>query len=492
MLKISATHSNAQWPRPQPSVYEGYPFHALIVTRGTRGDVQPFIALARGLAEMKGWMVTICTEMSFKEFVKQNANVQRGCIRFRPSGGNTAARIDTRLAKWAMQSKSELMQATMLARSEAEFFDSEPALMHWAAMMRPQVIIFGFTMASLAHMASEYLRIPILGFVLQPTCLPSETYPAIVPIDTHFLPGLDRLEALSTSHEVQKALKGLMESNPLQETLNTKRRRWGLDPLQHGSIWEVLQYTNIPIVVPIQEQCFGGKPRDWGPRTMLTDFIFLRKGGVPKLEDRVERFLSNAKAAGRPVVVMAFSSMPVSRSDIMEIACTIATKARSRPCVMALVGSQGDEHLGKSHTTKINKLKDEGSLLEEKGAPFGELFPRVDFVIIHGGLGTTAEALRAGIPCMATGVLLMDQRFWGRRIAELNVGPEPVHIHSFLQHCVPICDQALNKHGVWATEARGLAARIQGKSEDGVKENVDAIVELLSRSIKNFDHRPLY
>jgi sterol 3beta-glucosyltransferase len=80
-----------------------YPKHVMILTRGTRGDVQPYIALARGLAELQGWMVTICTELSFKSFVKSNANVQRGCIRFRPSGGDTAARIDTKIAKWAMQ-----------------------------------------------------------------------------------------------------------------------------------------------------------------------------------------------------------------------------------------------------------------------------------------------------------------------------------------------------------------------------------------------------
>jgi hypothetical protein len=44
-----------------------YPKHVMMMTRGTRGDVQPFIALARGLAQLHGWLVTIVTEMNMKE-----------------------------------------------------------------------------------------------------------------------------------------------------------------------------------------------------------------------------------------------------------------------------------------------------------------------------------------------------------------------------------------------------------------------------------------
>lgn len=55
----------------------------------------------------------------------------------------------------------------------------------------------------------------------------------------------------------------------------------------------------------------------------------------------------------------------------------------------------------------------------------------MDTIIVHGGLGTTAEALRVGVPVIITGVLLMDQRFWGKRVNDLGVGPEPTHISSF-------------------------------------------------------------
>lgn len=53
-----------------------YPKHAMLVTRGTQGDVQPFVALARGLAELNGWLVTIVTENPFRDFVEANSDVR--------------------------------------------------------------------------------------------------------------------------------------------------------------------------------------------------------------------------------------------------------------------------------------------------------------------------------------------------------------------------------------------------------------------------------
>ena len=95
--------------------------------------LQPFVALARGLAQELGWLVTICSEPGFKDFVVKNSFVSRGAIQFVSCGGDTAMRIDSPFAKWAMQNKSEFMQAAILARSEREFFSSEPIIFHWAS-----------------------------------------------------------------------------------------------------------------------------------------------------------------------------------------------------------------------------------------------------------------------------------------------------------------------------------------------------------------------
>ena len=57
--------------------------------------------------------------------------------------------------------------------------------------------------------------------------------------------------------------------------------------------------------------------------------------------------------------------------------------------------------------------------------PFSWLFPRVAAVVHHGGAGTTAFGLRAGVPSIVI-PFFADQPFWGHRIAKLGVGPKPI------------------------------------------------------------------
>ena len=75
----------------------------------------------------------------------------------------------------------------------------------------------------------------------------------------------------------------------------------------------------------------------------------------------------------------------------------------------------------------------------------------MDCNIIHGGLGTTAEAMRAGKPIIVTGILLMDQRFWAHQVAELGVSPGSCHISDFDKHCVDWVDDALNPDKGWTS-----------------------------------------
>ena len=58
-------------------------------------------------------------------------------------------------------------------------------------------------------------------------------------------------------------------------------------------------------------------------------------------------------------------------------------------------------------------------------APHSWLFPRMAAVVHHGGAGTTAEGLRAGVPAVIV-PFVFDQPFWGARVKALGLGPEPI------------------------------------------------------------------
>jgi len=464
----------AGWPLPKAVKYPPTATRVLIITRGTRGDIQPFIALARGLANMLGWLVTVCTELNCKAFVKSNADVSNGAVRFLPSGGDTSAHINTAVSRWAINSKSEFMQAMMLARSEIEFFDSAPVIIHWARTLKPHLCIYGFTLPNIAMMISELLRIPIIGFILQPSVIPSHDTVAVESINSHFLCCFDKVEEQVTGHTVQSWLKWSQENAPALSSINSVRAHYSLPPLRMNS-YEALQKHNMPIVIPINPFCFGPRPEDWADNTVFTDFIFLRQENkVAKLDRTFSEFIAAAKASKSPIVLLAFSSMPIPRTTILDIAVKIVEQCAQMPRVIAMVGGdQAKEPLEDELDGKVRILKDSLKLLEANNAPFGALFPHMSLLIIHGGLGTTAEAIRSGLPVIVTGVLLFDQRFWGRRVAALNLGPEPSHFDDFKDECVAQVEKCLSPE--WMERCREVAKQAQGHTEDGVEENVLAI-----------------
>jgi len=351
-LHVSVLKVPSKWPAPKPSQFDSsmmdrskYPKHVMIITRGTRGDVQPYCALARGLANTLGWCVTICTELRYKDFILKSAEgLKSGAIRYRPSGGDTHSRIDKPIARWAMQHQSELMQLAMLARSEREFFASEPVFYLWTELLKPDAIIYGFTMVNIAMILSEKFQIPAVGFVLQPTSIPSRHYPPVASIDTHFLSYFDLIERKAANHDFLQAFKMWMEDDPFFAPLSAMRERRGLRPFKGNGKSEtfslLLKQKSAPIVIPINEIAFGGRPSDWPASIALTDFIFLQGDVVPRLSKEIQDFIQRAKEAGEPVIAMTFSSMPVSRGDIIQSALRIVNECVSKPRVIALSGSK--------------------------------------------------------------------------------------------------------------------------------------------------------
>ena len=109
----------------------------MLITRGTRGDVQPFVALARGLILYHDCDVVLVTELTWRNFAldaMKDLNLPVGRLRFRPCGGDTAKRVNSDLSRAFLSfgQKSVAIQALVFSRSEVEFFESEGCFYHWA------------------------------------------------------------------------------------------------------------------------------------------------------------------------------------------------------------------------------------------------------------------------------------------------------------------------------------------------------------------------
>ena len=480
------------WTLPPCMVVEEFPVHVFMMTRGTRGDVQPFVALARGLAEELGWLVTICTESTHANFVQKHSDVSKGAIRFRPSGGNTEARMDSVGAHFLLSHSTEFLQMIALSRSEAEFFSSATVFMDEVLSLEHSakpvdLIMFGFTLAGVAALVSERCKKPLIGLILQPSCIPSkqEDWKAIQAIESPEGKSLlDTIEEMAfTSHGSLKVLKDLAEKNPFASmNLNHLRKLFDLEPV--ANTWQALNDAQVPIIIPMPEGTFQ-RPQDWSDNIIQTEFIFLRKASVETAAKtlaslgHVGTFIEDARQNKASLCLISFSSMPVPRRSLLRIVLKLIRESKF-PIRVIYVGriEQGPADL----ETEAQKCKDAMTFCEAKAVDFGILFPWMDCFIVHGGLGTTVEALRAGKPCCVTGPLLMDQRFWGYVCYEKAVGPKPVFITDFEKHCVDFVDAAVDPTDPekWQETAKGnVQANYWGRVEDdGIEANVHRIRDL--------------
>ena len=466
---------------PQPLAPRSFPRHLFIMTRGTRGDVQPFVALAKGLANTHGWLVTICTELYWREFVlSEVAELRAGAIRFLPSGGDSHAMTDLWLMRQVMQSQMENVQAFINGAAEWGFFNSVPVFVYQlqrlqASAQPVDLLVCSFTTPGVGLLCSEVCSVPMVNFCMQPGVIPTSD-PAADP-------------RLFKTQSVMAFCKQSLESvvAPLFSpsfgapiSLANLRRQLGLHAVDVGA-WSTLVAQRVPIIIPMHPSTFT-RPADWGEHVVCTDFIFLRglqgaRQGA-RLEDETTAFVAQARHAGRKLCLMTFSSMPVSRGAMLRVALKMIEESK-QPLAVLYVGRLHHEVMGISTAlaAQLARCTMQGAFLEVAKADFGALFPQMDALIVHGGLGTTVEALRARKPVAVTGILMMDQLFWGQVCAAKGVGPPPSTIDEFEKGCVEFIDAALDPTSSYARAAAALS--FGDVEDDGVVTNVRFIAQLL-------------
>jgi UDP:flavonoid glycosyltransferase YjiC (YdhE family) len=165
-------------------------------------------------------------------------------------------------------------------------------------------------------------------------------------------------------------------------------------------------------------------------------------------------------AAGPPPVFISFGSVPGTDPDVDLIARGAALAGRR-----VVLGSVGSE---------LPALPPEVHLLTD--APYRWLLPRMAAVIHHGGAGTTTESLLAGVPNAAVSVGA-DQPFFGRRVHELGAGPRPVRRGSLTAQRLAALITDLTGDAATGYRAAANTVREQLLAERGVQIAADRLAE---------------
>jgi len=202
-----------------------------------------------------------------------------------------------------------------------------------------------------------------------------------------------------------------------------------------------LLFAYSPAVLP--------RPADWSaPHIHVTGYCFLDAAEAYQPPPALADFL----VAGEPPVCVTFGSM-VNREAARIDAAVRAALARPGRRALVLTGWGGGQPVEPSA---------DGLTLD--AAPHDWLFPRCAAVIHHGGAGTTAAGLRAGIPNIGV-PHAADQPFWAKRVAAIGAGPAPLDLKRL---SVDSLSAALDRAFAPDTRARAQEIGRLIRAEDGV------------------------
>lgn len=350
----------------------------VLMTCGSRGDVQPMIALTLAL-QSAGHDALLAGPPEKASWARR-----LGCP-YAPLGSDLTAFIDT---LDGVQAPRDIVGFIQQVRREVAIqFRVIPDLIRGADRVVGASLIFA--LSSLAEREKAAYRFIAFG----PQVLPSAHHP-------HPFFRLQGMPGWWNRAGWQLAV--FLDRFNFTALVNAHRTRLGLSPIKN-----LLHHLLGPKVIVASDRAIAPVPPDVKQATLQTGYphLSLPQQTLPALE----RFLAD----GPPPVYCGFGSMP--KKDQLRVRPRIVTALRRAGQRMILARS-GDDPVS------VGTAKD---LFFIDRHPHRNLFPRMAAVIHHGGAGTTATAAISGVPQIIVPHAL-DQFYWGHRIWQAGLGPKPI------------------------------------------------------------------
>lgn len=366
--------------------------HITLITAGSRGDIQPYIALGREL-QARGHTARLATHSIYADWIRGHG------LEFAPVEGDPMAALQQQHGReWVETGR----HGRNFLRGFRQFIDP---LLHQAtadtlaAVAGTDIILFSAVAFYVAYSVAEKLGLPFVQTYLQPITPTREFPSAIYPT---------RRQGGGIYNYATHAMGGYLIWLQLRPLLNDIRREMlGLRPFSLLGPFPCIFQGGVPGVHGFSPTVLP-KPRDWSDAVFVDGFWFLDENDYAPPPPLAE-FL----AAGPPPVYVGFGSMTGNDPERLT-RLTLDALARSGQRAVLLSGWAG---LAEGDLPP--------AVLRLDSAPHGWLFPRMAAIVHHGGVGTTHEGLRAGVPNVIV-PFFGDQPFWADRVHALGVGPRPI------------------------------------------------------------------
>lgn len=417
-----------------------------ILTVGSRGDVQPYLALGLGL-QRAGHQVTLASHEPFRDWVESYG------LPFWPTAGNPMDAIQGEAGRnWLESSQNPLtFVRRMFAVAQPMM---EEILAAWEeACQNAELIIYPILASMGAQSLGEKLGIPVCAAYLQ------HVHRSALYQWSLAQPQL-RLGPLVLEGPIYNRGTHFVAEHIFWQAIRPIVNRWRVQKLRlprypissQFTAWvksgALCLYGISPTVLP--------KAPEWGREIHMTGYWFLDHPAEWQPSQQLQAFLDN----GPPPVYIGFGSMS-NRNPEAVTEIVIAALERTGQRGLLLSGWGG-----------LEKQALPNHILAIDSVPHDWLFPQTAAVVHHGGMGTTAAGLRAGVPSIVT-PFFADQPFWGWRVHKLGCGPTPIPRRQLTaERLSDAIHVALSN-----SEIQQAAERIGQKirAENGVQNAVDLI-----------------
>lgn len=429
---------------PRRSVEEMSGQRILLTTFGSLGDLYPYLATARGL-KARGHEPIIGTSAHYRQIVEDHGI---GFRAIRPDLPEPAA-------------MPELMDSLMDPRRGTEVVIRQvvlPALRESYEDTRAAAgdidLFVSHALTFTAPLIAEQRGLPWISTVLQPLIFLSEHEPAIAAQ----APWLTSQPMIGPLFRRLTRYAATRLTNGWYAPLQALRADLGFPPSASNPLFDAFSPW---LVLALFSPVFASPQPDWPANAVATGFPFMDPPGGP-LPAELEEFLARGE---EPIVFTLGSSAVMTPGDFFDESIRAASKLRRRAVLLA---GRGAEELRRSLPREVFAID---------YAPHAAIFPRASAIVHQGGVGTTAEGMRAGKPTLVM-PFAHDQFDNAHRVERLGISRTIAR----QRYTASTAARELQRltHLSYRWKAEDVGEKIRG--EDGVGAACDAIVAVIRES----------
>jgi len=414
----------------------------VLTTFGSFGDVHPYMAIALEL-KARGHQALIATSEIYREKI-EGAGIEFHAVRPDISGPEDPETEELLRKIMEPQTGGEFLFKEIIMPHLRDSYDDLSEAARGADLLLTHVITFA------GPLLAQKTGIPWISSVLAPVSLWSAHDP-MVPPNMIWLGPFLRAAGVGVNRAFLSLVRRL--TNSWIEPVYRLRQELGLERDAHP----LFEGQHSPArVLALFSEVIGERQPDWPPQTVITGFPFYDKKDETPVAPELLRFLDE----GEPPIVFTLGSSAVFIADDFFHESIAAAKELGRRAVLLI----GDAR-------NMPKEPLPAGIVAFDYAPYGELLPRSSLIVHQGGVGTTAQALRAGRPMLVI-PYNHDQPDNAARISRLGVG-RTVSRKSYRGERAVRELKELLENPVYARRAAEVAVKV--RSENGAAAAADEI-----------------